>query len=392
MSTTAPTSVIHDIGYKPYTGPRQGRAQIIRALYVHSLRSVFGFGRGVKAKIVPFFVTAVMLFPAVLNDYAASKGQSLPVDYSHMGYRLFLFTVVFVAVAAPELVSRDLRHHTLPLYFSRPLRRSDYPLAKLLALMTGLFIVQFLPVLITYLGQIASANSGHQIWQDTRQAFPGLFVAVLYAVIYSVIGLLLASTTGRRVIATGVIAIFFLVATAVGSVLQNSVGQSWQTHTASCVVPTISAQQAQNYNGPVFGSGPLGPGNGPVPAGGGPGGGGPGDGSGSGGVFTTELCPTVSVKLDNLQNMNLTADPNKPGYADLTMTYQTPVYSMVAKGGGMIDPRIVVEGLRVWVFNATDGDVPSPNPLGPAYGAELAVILVAVGGGLFLRYRKVSVS
>ena len=46
---SAETGVIHDIGYRRYTGPRLGRAQIARALYWHSLRSAFGIGRGDKA-------------------------------------------------------------------------------------------------------------------------------------------------------------------------------------------------------------------------------------------------------------------------------------------------------------------------------------------------------
>ena len=38
--------------------------------------------------------------------------------------------MLFCAVVAPELVSRDLRGGVLPLYFSRPLTRIDYALAK----------------------------------------------------------------------------------------------------------------------------------------------------------------------------------------------------------------------------------------------------------------------
>jgi len=366
VSTSAPTSVIHDIGYKPYTGPRQGHGQIVRGLYVHSLRSVFGFGRGAKAKVVPFAVLAIMLFPAILNVYTASKGESLVMPYSLMAYRLFLFSVVFVAVAAPELVSRDLRHHTLPLYFSRPLRRSDYPLAKLLALISALLIVQLLPILVTYLGQAASATSGHQIWLDSRDAFPGVFVGVLYAVLFSTVSLLLASSTGRRVIATGVIAILFLVTTAISSVLQNAVGTTYQEHVTACVEPTVP----KNNPGPrAF---PVGEGDGPPVA------------------LVGRLCPGVDLR--NGADIGGRLDPDKPGYADLTVHYETPVYSNVAKVGGMTNPVTIIEGTRIWVFHATDSDMPDPSPLGPAYAAELAVLALAAGGGLFLRYRKVSVS
>lgn len=100
--STPTTSVIHDIGYKPYAGPRLGRPQILRALYVHGLRACFGFGRGPKAKIVPWFVLLVMLIPAALNVYVASTGKALVMDYAKMGTDMALFTVLFVAVAAPN--------------------------------------------------------------------------------------------------------------------------------------------------------------------------------------------------------------------------------------------------------------------------------------------------
>ena len=59
--------VIHDLGYRRYDGPRLDRAGIIRALYWHSLRSAFGIGRGVKAKIVPILTFVLMCLPAVVN-------------------------------------------------------------------------------------------------------------------------------------------------------------------------------------------------------------------------------------------------------------------------------------------------------------------------------------
>ena len=370
MSINTPASVIHDIGYKPYTGPRLGRRQIVRALYVHSLRSVFGFGRGPKAKIVPFFVLIAVLVPAALNVYMSSANKALVLSYTQLTYDLVLFSVLFVAAVAPELVSRDLRHHTLPLYFSRPLRRSDYPLAKLLALFSGLLLVEVLPILISYVGQVASATSGHEIWLDSKAAFPGVFAAVLQSALFSAISLLIASTTGRRVIATGVIAILFLVTAAVSSVLTNVVGQSWQQHTASCVVPTLSKQAAQSSNNVFgFGGGPDGPPTGLV----------------------AQLCPGVDTN-GNIGNVNGSLDPNKPGYADISVQYQTPVFSTMAKVGGLTSPVRLVEGTRIWAFDATDGNIPNPSPIGPAYAVELVLLLLAAGGGLFLRYRKVSVS
>jgi ABC-2 family transporter protein len=311
-----------------------------------------------------------MLIPAALNVYMSSADKPLALPYAHITYTMMLFSVLFVAAAAPELVSRDLRHHTLPLYFSRPLRRSDYPLAKVLALFSGVLLVEALPIVVSYIGQVASAKSGHEIWLDSRAAFPGVFAAVLQSALFSVISLLIASTTGRRVIATGVIAILFLVTSAISGVLTNVVGQTWQTHTTSCVVPTVSPDTA---SGNVFmGFGGSGPNNPPT-------------------AVVDQLCPGVDPNTGNLE-VNGSPDPNKPGYADISVQYQTPVYSMIAKAGGLTSPVRLVEGTRIWVFDATDGEIPNPSPIGPVYAAELIVLLLAAGGGLFLRYRKVSVS
>jgi ABC-2 type transport system permease protein len=369
VSSASTTSVIHDIGYKPYDGPRLGRGQIVRALYVHSLRSVFGLGRGPKAKLVPWFVIAITMIPAALNVYAASTNRALVLSYADLGYNLMLFFVLFVAVAAPELVSRDLRHHTLPLYFSRPLRRSDYPLAKLLALFSALLLIEFLPVLVTFLGQVASATSGHEIWLDTRDAFPAVFVAFFQAALFASISLLMAASTGRRVIATGAIAILFLVTTAISHVFEDALGTSYRSATTSCVEPVVNPR---TYQGNLFGIGAP-------------------DANGNPTEAVAQLCPGVDLRHDNI-NISGNPDPSRPGYADLTIQYQIPVYSDVAKVGGMLNPVNVVEGARIWIFDATDGQIPNPSPLGPLYAAEMVVLVAAAGGGLFLRYRKVSVS
>lgn len=239
MTTPAMTtdSVIHDIGYKPYAGPRLGRGHILRSLYWFSLRSAFGFGRGARARIIPLGGFAAMLLPAAISIYkVASVGGDPVLTYSHYAYSMSLFLIVFVAVAAPELVSRDLRHHTLPLYFSRPLRRSDYPLAKLLALATAIFLFEALPLVIMYLGTVASSTSGSGVWDQTKALVPGLLVALAYGAAFAPLTLLIASSTGRRAIATGAIAILFLATTAISHVFE-SVG----THSAGPPPPPPSS-------------------------------------------------------------------------------------------------------------------------------------------------------
>jgi ABC-2 type transport system permease protein len=217
---SAETGVIHDIGYRRYTGRRLGRAQIVRALYWHSLRSAFGLGRGAKAKIVPVIVFVVFCLPAIANAVVIANGNPRLVPYDTYVFPLrVVLMIIFVAVQAPELVSRDLRSRVLPLYFCRPMHRIDYPLAKLAAFITACLVMIEIPLVLLYLGTITQSHSAHAIWVQTRAFIPGLLIGLTWAVLLAAIGLVLASLSGRRAYATGAIAIYFFLTWILAGIL-----------------------------------------------------------------------------------------------------------------------------------------------------------------------------
>jgi ABC-2 type transport system permease protein len=224
--------VIHNIGYRAYDGPRLGRRQIILALCWHSLRSAFGIGRGIKAKIVPVITFVIMCLPAIVNAAAVALNPSHQRIVSYGVYTpalRILVLLVFVASQAPELVSRDLRSHSLPLYFARPIRRLDYPAAKLAGFVLACLAMIEIPLLLLYLGTVTQEHTGHAIWTQTKGVLLGLAIGVLWAVLLAAIGLFLASLSGRRAFATGAIAIFLLLTLTLAQLLtqigQNVVGK-----------------------------------------------------------------------------------------------------------------------------------------------------------------------
>jgi ABC-2 type transport system permease protein len=214
------TGVIHDLGYRRYDGPRLGRRRIVAALAWHSFRSAFGLGRGAKAKVVPVIAFTALCLPAVVNAFAMSGGGARVVGYdTYVPVLRDLVMTVFVAVQAPELVSRDLRSRVLPLYFSRPLEPSDYPLAKYLGFTAACLVMLEVPLLLLYGGAVASSHGGAAVWAQTRALIPGLAVGLMWAVALAAISLLLASLTGRRGFATGTVAIALLLSYTLAEIL-----------------------------------------------------------------------------------------------------------------------------------------------------------------------------
>jgi len=222
--------VIHDIGYRRYDAVRLGRGAILRALTWHSFRSAFGIGRGAKAKIFPALLFAIMCLPAAINAVALANNPSGGPIISYDSYVPSLRTVamlIFVALEAPNLVSTDLRNHTLPLYFARPIRRIDYPLAKLSAFVLACLAMVEIPLLLLYIGNATQAHGAHQVWVQTLRLGPGLLFGAAWAVLLASIGLLLASATGKRVFAICAIGIPLFLSYVVAEVLMHVGSQAY---------------------------------------------------------------------------------------------------------------------------------------------------------------------
>jgi ABC-2 type transport system permease protein len=211
--------VIHDIGYQRYTGTRLGRPYVVRSLYGESLRAAFGLGRGAKAKIFPWIVIGIMMLVAVVIVAIAAQTGGMEMPYLDFPQSMSLLIVLFGAVVGPELVSRDLRSGVLALYFSRPLTRTDYPLAKLVALVTALWLILAGPQLLMFLGAAFSVDTFGDVWPELGRFAKGLGGSAVYALIYGSLSLLVASLAGRRAIAAAIIVAAFLITTPIFGVL-----------------------------------------------------------------------------------------------------------------------------------------------------------------------------
>ncbi|WP_405778942.1 ABC transporter permease [Streptomyces sp. NBC_00859] len=213
MSTE--TSQIHNIGYRNYDGQRLGRAYARRSLFAQSLRGAYGLGRSAKSKVLPMILFAVMCVPpAIIVAVAvATKAKDLPLDYTRYAILTQAVIGLFLAAQAPQAVSRDLRFKSIPLYFSRPIERVDYVIAKYAAMASALFVLTAVPLVILYVGSLLAKLD----FADQTEGFgQGLVSVALLSVLFSGIALVVAALTPRR--GFGVAAVIAVLTITYGAV------------------------------------------------------------------------------------------------------------------------------------------------------------------------------
>ncbi len=219
--TTAGT--IYDVGYQRYEGVRLGRRHAIWALYVHSLRSVFGIGRSLSSKVGPMGLAVIAFLPAVFQLGVASIAPVeveviRPEDYYFI---IQVVLVVFCAVVAPELVGRDQRTQTLSLYFSRALRRQDYALAKYAALVTGMLAITVIPQVMMFVGNGMADDFGDYLRDEWKDLPSIVGSAIMLSGLFAAIGLVIAAQTPRRAYSTvGILAAFILTSVVGASIFE----------------------------------------------------------------------------------------------------------------------------------------------------------------------------
>jgi ABC-2 type transport system permease protein len=221
MSVPETSGVIHDIGYQRYAGPRLGRRYAARSLFWHGVRAAYGIGRGAWAKVLPVGLLAMACIAALVLVIVSSQLGTQVLTYVGVASTFTYAATVFVAIVAPELVSGDLRHNVLTLYLSRPMRRSDYALARLATLASAVFVLFAAPMLVMCVGMAFASTTGFTgVLDQAAELLPGLVAAIVHSALLAALALPLAALSGRRVFATGMIIAGFLLTAPVSGVLR----------------------------------------------------------------------------------------------------------------------------------------------------------------------------
>lgn len=215
---------IFDRGYLHYDGPLLGIPAAIWALARYSMARAIGIRRPWTAKIIPMLIYAAALIPVLL----AIGIKAFVPAFSFLTYgeyfgAIIILEGIFVALIAPELVSTDRHDRLLPLYFSRPIGRNAYVVAKLLAAGLLTLSISLLPVVIMWIGNGLLARDPALAFREGLDDLGRIVVAgVLIAFYLGAIGLAISSFTGRKSVAVGVIVLGFVISESLAAALAQA--------------------------------------------------------------------------------------------------------------------------------------------------------------------------
>lgn len=159
--------VIFDRGYRRYDGPRLGPVGARRAVFRDGIRRVLGLGRKARQKIFPWALISIAVMAAAIfvgihwaiGNIAESLREGVPT-YGGLFDFYSGISLLFIALAGPQLLIPDRTKGVLSVYFSRPLTVEGYLTSKLGAFATVVGAIYVVPQVVLHLGLALIADQG----------------------------------------------------------------------------------------------------------------------------------------------------------------------------------------------------------------------------------------
>ncbi len=156
---------IFDLDYRRYEGKRTSRTAIRWSIVRDGFRRILGLRRKARRKVLPWGLIIIAILPAIVNvgfqvlaegfggaEESAQVLDELLISHSDYFGITFWVTLLFIALATPELIIPDRVHNVLTVYSSRPLTLTDYLVSRVGALFLLVMTYTLLPQLILYFG------------------------------------------------------------------------------------------------------------------------------------------------------------------------------------------------------------------------------------------------
>src|SRR3954470_15005007 len=227
---------VYKRGYRRYTGPLTGRWTRFLVLPRYAWRRLY------QQRLVLLLTILAFVWPMLCAGFVyltnhAELLQGLDRDFREFiqvdgrFFSVFMyvqagFAVFLAALAGPGLIAPDLANNALPLYFSRPLTRWTYALARLTVLIGMLSIVTWIPGLILFGLQVGLAGGTwfRANWTLGTGMLAGFFMWLL---ILSLVAMASSAYVRWKVIAAAVSLAFFFILGGIAEMIDNVLRVRW---------------------------------------------------------------------------------------------------------------------------------------------------------------------
>ena len=227
---------VYKRSYRPYRGPLTGRWTRFMVLPRNAWRSLY------QQRLVLLLTMLAYVWPllcagfiyltnhaSLLQGLGPEFRRFIQVDAQFFAVFMYVqaaFAVFLAALAGPGLIAPDLANNALPLYFSRPLTRWQYALARLTVLVGMLSIVTWVPGLILFFLQVGLAGGW---WFTANWTLGAGMVAgfLLWLLVLSLVAMASSAYVKWRVVAGAVSLAFFFVLSGVGEMIDNVFRVNW---------------------------------------------------------------------------------------------------------------------------------------------------------------------
>jgi ABC-2 type transport system permease protein len=227
---------VYKRGYRRYAGALTGRWTRFMVLPRYAWRRLY------QQRLVVLLTMLALVWPLLCAGFVYLTNHADLLQGLEQEFRQFIqvdgrffsifmyvqagFAVFLAALAGPGLLAPDLANNALPLYFSRPLTRWSYGLARLTVLVGMLSIVTWIPGLLLFGFQVALAGGW---WFRANWTLGAGMVAgfLLWLLVLSLVAMASSAYVKWRVVAAAVSLAFFFILTGVAEMINGVFRVTW---------------------------------------------------------------------------------------------------------------------------------------------------------------------
>ena len=227
---------VYKRGYQRYDGPLTGAWTRFLVLPRFAWRNLY------QQRLVVLLTMAAFVWPVLCAGfvYLTNHAELLPqmdpefrkfITINGKFFSVFMyvqagFAGFITALAGPGLVAPDLANNALPLYFSRPLTRWSYALARLGVIAGMLSVVTWIPGLLLFALQVGFAGPSWLVanWTLGASVVVGFLIWLL---VLSLVAMATSAWVKWRVVAGAITLACFFILTGIAEMIDQVFRVTW---------------------------------------------------------------------------------------------------------------------------------------------------------------------